>query len=401
VTAAVDLGTLGFERGGHLLVERALTGLAVGERLAVRGRAADLPVHLRAWARARGHAFEPSLEAPAATQSVAGILVRGPSDLQRWTGAVRAAGDGGDEVAAHAEAHWGLAARTALVEAGVPDFGFDVLERDVVWADDAAALYRDAAAAQWDPETAIPWDAPLEHPAEIEDALVQVLTYLIENEAAALVVPARFCARIHPHFREVLQVLAIQVADEARHVAVFTRRARLRRPQLGTSTVGGQTSLKTLVDETDFALASFLLSVLGEGSFLTLLGFLHVHAPDACTAEIMRLAARDEARHVAFGMAHLQRHAAREPALRARLAAAVVRRGEELARTAGLNADVFDALLLLAAGGYAPADLERGYAAVDELVRQMDAGRRARLVKLGFDEARAAELSALHTRNFM
>src|SRR4029453_4363476 len=120
-----------------------------------------------------------------------------------------------------------------------------------------------------------------------------------------LLVPARFLSRLHPHFREVMQLLAIQAADEARHIEGFTRRALLKRATLGLSTIGGQASLKTLLDEPDFALASFLLSVMGEGSFLILLGFLHVHAPDACTAEIMLLAAQDESRHVAFGMAHL------------------------------------------------------------------------------------------------
>ena len=43
-----------------------------------------------------------------------------------------------------------------------------------------------------------------------------------------------------------------------------------RRFLTGLSTAGGQASLKTLPDEPDFALASFLLSVLGEGG---------IHAP--------------------------------------------------------------------------------------------------------------------------
>jgi hypothetical protein len=30
------------------------------------------------------------------------------------------------------------------------------------------------------------------------------MTYLVEYEQAALVLPARFLARIHPHFREVM-----------------------------------------------------------------------------------------------------------------------------------------------------------------------------------------------------
>jgi hypothetical protein len=76
-----------------------------------------------------------------------------------------------------------------------------------------------------------------------------------------------------------MQLLAIQAADEARHIEVFTRRARLRRSELGLSTAGGQASLQTLLDEPDFALASFLLSVLGEGSFLALLAFLRDRAP--------------------------------------------------------------------------------------------------------------------------
>ena len=46
--------------------------------------------------------------------------------------------------------------------------------------------------------------------------------------------------------------------------------------------------------------------MLGEGSFINLLNFLHAHAPDPVTRQIARLAARDEARHVAFGMAHLE-----------------------------------------------------------------------------------------------
>ena len=57
--------------------------------------------------------------------------------------------------------------------------------------------------------------------------------------------------------------------------------------------------------------------------------------------------------------------------------------------------------MLLAAGDWSPASLRRGHAAVLTLARDMDDGRRQRLVRLGFDPARAAALSSLHTRNFM
>jgi hypothetical protein len=62
---------------------------------------------------------------------------------------------------------------------------------------------------------------------------------------------------------------------------------------------------------------------------------------------------------------------------------------------------VFDALVLLAAGLWDPAAIERGWQAVAELQQAMDSGRRRRLEFIGFPADEAAELSALHTRNFM
>jgi hypothetical protein len=382
----LDLGDLGLDEGAHLLIERALA--RAGE-IELCGTAASLPVDLPAWCRAKGHRL---------ARTAGGFAIqRGTAD--RHHGAERAGTV--DTAVEHAPARWGLAARGALVEAGAPELDLPLAHKHEVWADEAARLYAQAAAAQWDPATAIPWDTRQDHPDEIEDAIVQIMTYLIENETAALLVPVRFLGRLHPQYREVMQLLAIQAADEARHIEVFTRRATLRRGMLGLSTAGGQASLATLFTEPDFATASFLLSVLGEGSFLALLWFIRDHAPDLCTREVARLAAQDEARHVAFGLAHLQRHLAEDPSLRDRLAAAIDRRHGALAHTAGLNAEVFDALILLAAGSWQPADLRRGHAAVVALHRTMDDGRRQRLVRLGFAADTASALSALHTRNFM
>jgi hypothetical protein len=398
----VDLGALGFAEGGYLLVKRAVRRAEPGESVVVTGTAPELEVDLRAWCRNEGHQCDwrtgPDRHAGHA------VIENSGADAARWAGSERASGAdlaGADAVADHAPRRWGLAARGARVEAGGPEFAFQLVDKVDVWADDAAAIYAQAVAAQWDPETAVPWNVAFDLDDEIEDAVVQIMTYLIENETAALIIPSRFIAQLHPHFREVMQVLAVQAADEARHVEVFTRRARLKRSRLGLSTTGGQASLKTLVDEPEFAVASFLLSVLGEGTFLSLLWFIERHAPDPVTAAVTGLAARDEARHVAFGLAHLGQHLAGDPGLRPRLADAIRRRHDALRHTAGLNAEVFDALVLMAAGSWDPADLERGYRGVMQLTREMDEGRRKRLVRLGFPEPEAEALSALHTRNFM
>jgi len=141
--------------------------------------------------------------------------------------------------------------------------------------------------------------------------------------------------------------------------------------------------------------------VLGEGTFFTLLRFIARFAPDPVTEAVCRLAAQDEARHVAFGLSHLEEHVAADPALLGRLENAVRQRHEDLRHTAGLNAEVFDAGLLLAAGPWDPGDLRTGHGPVAKLVQDMYEGQRTRLERLGFAPARASELAALHTRNFM
>jgi hypothetical protein len=395
----VELGELGFDEGGSLLIKRALRMAEPGTRIAVSGAAQNLELHLRSWCRAEGHPLEWLGEG--GTQA---IITTASTLTARWSGAERAGFSDSSvpqAIAERAPQRWGLAARGAMIESGSPEFAFTLTDKIDVWSEDAPRLYAQGAAAQWDPATAIPWNAEFELPLDVEDAVVQIMTYLIENETAALVVPSRFASQIHPHFREVMQVLALQAADEARHIEVFTRRALLKRKELGLSTSGGQTSLKTLVEEPDFAVASFLLSVLGEGTFLSLLWFLNRHAPDPVTASVCGLAAQDEARHVAFGMAHLREHISRDSAIVSKLANAVRRRHDALKNTSGLNAEVFDSLLLVASGSWDSSDLRKGHERVMGLLREMDELRQKRMVQLGFHEREAKELSVLHTRNFM
>lgn len=407
----IDIKGLSFEQGAHLLIKKSLGELPVGGKLGVRGSAPALAVHLRSWCRLQGHEVlfgADKLSSDNANQTADSLfiawIVRGEASTGRWKDADRSGAPDfrqPDAIAERPPASWGLAARGAKIETGGPEFYFGLDSKADVWAENVPRLYAQAAAAQWDPNTAIDWEMPFDLPPEIEAAVVQVMTYLIENETAALLVPARFLAQIHPHFREVMQLLAIQVADEARHIEVFTRRATLRSNELGLSTVGGQTSLKTLFDEPDFTLSSFLLSVLGEGTFLNLLWFLAEHAPDPITQRITQLAAQDEARHVAFGMGHLQYQIFIDPTVRERLAAAVHRRFDALADTTGLNEEVFDSLVILAAKEWTSEAVSEGFAKVLKLQDEMNQSRQARLRKLGFTVEEAKNLASLHTKNFM
>ncbi|WP_338500429.1 ferritin-like domain-containing protein [Delftia tsuruhatensis] len=399
----IDLQGLGFDAGAHLLVKHALAALSVGGQLRVTGSAPGWQAQLSGWCSDQGHGlrWEDGVDA---AQAMA-IVARGGAQAGRWRGAAQTgrsdARSGDGAVAAQAQPFWGLAARGAQVEAGAPAFHFRLSDKLQVWTDSASDLYAQAVAAQWNADTDIDWNDAPELPAPVEDAIVQLMTYMVENENAALLVPARFLGQLHPHYRELQAALAIQVADEARHIDVFTRRIRRHGREPALSTAGGQASLKSLLDETDFSVAGFLLSVLGEGTFVHLLQFLQTEAPDPLTRQICRLAARDEARHVALGMSHLLYRLQHEPGFQHQLAQAVEQRFDNLAGTSGLNEEVFDALILIAAGTLTPEALARGAARVQQLMRDMADGRFSKLLRLGFERGHAERLASLHTRNFM
>jgi len=383
-----ELEDLSLQEGAPVLLRRALSGLAKGEWCEVHGDSPELADHLAAWCRKQGVRCETGGAPPGTFR----IEAAGPAPLISMSRT---------EIAEAAEPVWGIAPRGARIEKGVPEFAFPLLHKRDVWACELNAIYSQAAANQWSAAREVPWNKLPRLPVDVEAAVAQVMTFLTENEFAALYVPARFIPRIHPHYREVVEVLAMQVVDEARHGEVFTRRAEAGGVGLGTTAVSGQLSLKTLLEEPDFTTAVFLLCVMGEGTFLTLLKFLGDHAPDPVTATLARLAHRDEARHVAFGVEHMRYVFEREPEMRLSMASAVERRSQMLASISGLSPYVYDALVVYAGGGLSIAQVRAGARHVADLQREMDRARRERLQSLGFEPGLAANMSAYHTKNFM
>jgi len=384
----LDLQDLAPNEGALVLLRRALGQLAAGECLELHGDSAGLSEQLAAWCRKEGHRCE-TIQGLAGTYRI------------EAGGRVASVATSRFDVSETADPAWGLAPRGGRLETGGPQFGFTLRQKRDVWAHELNTIYKQAAAGQWSATRDIPWERLPRLAPEVEGAVAQIMTFLTENEFAALYVPARFIARIHPHYREVVEVLAMQVVDEARHAEAFTRRAEAGGAGLGTTAVSGQLSLQTLIEEPDFTTAVFLLCVMGEGTFLTLLKFLGEHAPDPVTSALALLAHRDEARHVAFGTEHLRYVFEREPDRRTSLASAVERRSRMLASISGLSPYVNDALVIYAGGGIGIGQVREGARLVAGLHGEMDRARRERLQSLGFDSAAATEMSAYHTKNFM
>jgi hypothetical protein len=216
-----------------------------------------------------------------------------------------------------ADSSTGFAPRGAQVEPGGPSYPVRLLERDHTAPPDVANLYDQAISAQWDATRDVPWSDIEPLPESLEWAVGQIMTFLAENELSALYVPAKFLPRIHPHFAEVAMLLAAQLNDEARHIDVFLKRARARGGGLGISAVVTSQSLLSLLQLEDFTEAEFLLSVLGEGTFIDLLKFIEKHAPDEPTRILVQKGAhrRDPPRAVRH-VARAARAAERSHALR-------------------------------------------------------------------------------------
>ena len=214
---------------------------------------------------------------------------------------------------------------------------------------------------------------------------MQVMTFLVENEEAALVVPARFLGQIHPHFREIQQMLAITVADEARHIEVFTRRAALT--EHAARPVDRRRTGVAADPARRARLRHRLVPAVGDGRGHVRLAARVPRTPRARPAHPAHRPPHPPGRGPPRGVRPRPPRAPRghRPERRGRASArAVERRHAALRTTAGLNDEVFDSLVLLAAGAATPTAVAAGWRAVHELQRDMDDSRRQRLARLGF-----------------
>ena len=408
---AVDGGELPLGGGLLALVRPALDRLEPGGILAVLSKSHSAREDLPSWCRAQRHeylGFEETTDGSdrhLISRGRFSVPLRPAYDngvLEPHDGRVTAA----DVLKAapmptQADPITGLAPRGARVEPGGPLYPFTLNERDRVAPPEVAVLYDQAVSSQWDATSDIPWSRVKSLPADLESALVQIMTFLAENELSALYLPSRFIAQIHPAYAEVAMFLATQLADEARHIDVFLKRARLCGRGLGISSVTTSRSLLSLLQTEDFTEAAFLLSVLGEGTFLDLLSFIERYAPDEATAELVKRARNDESRHVHFGLAHVRAGLTADPNLYSRLEAAVRRRAAALHGIDGVPAPLQDALTVLAGGSTECRALARGHEAFRELLETMHLNRVRRLGYAGFTPMQAETISDLHTPNFM
>ncbi|MGQ0678898.1 MAG: hypothetical protein ACT4OM_04455 [Actinomycetota bacterium] len=413
----LDTEGIEFGDGLEVLLSATFQAAAPGEHVDVATPSRATALELPGWARATGHdaLTEWRIDTPAGARFVVRVrkgkvqpILAGQLPERGKSPPLRLDTDFhtsdlvsfAPAISSTADPHHGLIPLGAVPEEGGPEFDWHLNDHDELWAAEITDLTERASAQQWDATSDIPWKEAIGLPDEVELAVAQVMTYIASNEYAALYVPAKFLSRVNAAFVDVLLWLASHIHDEARHVEVFTKRALIG-GQRGYALASTQLSLHSLLDEDDFSSASLLLNVLGEGTFIDLLGFVSRNAPDRATATAAHLAHRDEQRHVHFGISHVRRVMKLDPDARRQLVAAVEARAAKLTTLTGFSPLLFESLTILAAGSVAPASLRAGAGQVRELTRLMEDNRVRRLRAAGFDDATARHLSDLHTPNLM
>jgi hypothetical protein len=400
------------ELGGGLevLLAAAFESVAPGGVLEVRTPSRAVALELVSWARLAGHEPIDQISGPdghvvairrgSSPRILAGPLPPRGAPPQLRHGEMHTADWRGGSLPPEPDPRAGFTPLRAVSETRAPTRHWRFSRRDAVWADDLGELVDQASAQQWDASRDIPWDAAQGLDDTTERAVAQVMTFLAQNEYAALYVPAGFLPQVNPQLVELVLWLGSHIHDEARHIEVFTKRS-LAGGHHGYALASTELSLSTLLDEHDFTSSSLLLNVLGEGTFLDLLRFIENHAPDAATAAAAKLAHRDERRHVHFGISNIKRAIAIDPDAVGPLVTAAEARAAKLVSLSGLSPVLVEALTIMAARSIQPADLSDAAADVRALTQTMERNRLRRLQACGFSNATARHLSDLHTPNLM
>ncbi|WP_395002316.1 ferritin-like domain-containing protein [uncultured Helicobacter sp.] len=307
----------------------------------------------------------------------------------------------GDSIDSLAPSEMGLSARGSKPQVGSPNYYFGISSKEAIWSENVSRIYEDSKNAQWNATRDIDWTQITTLSPSLESSIAQIMTYLVENELSALYIPSKFLPQISPYFHEVPLLLSSIIGDEARHIEVFIKRAKATGLGLQYSTLATQQSLYTLFKERDYFASSFLLHIMGEGTFVDLLGFLEDYAPDEPTKKLLSLARRDEKRHVAYGMNNVKNALARNPGKIAFLKDIVFKRKHYLDEFSSESSLLLESLAIYAGGGGEVAQIKRGFEAVEHLKDTMEHNRAKRLRECGIEEGLAWDLSKAHTPNFM
>jgi hypothetical protein len=202
--------------------------------------------------------------------------------------------------------------RGALPRPGVPPLAYNLRAKHQMWADSAANLYEEAIQRRWIPATEVPWDTLKPLPDDVERAVCQVCTELMQYANTEIEIITYWQDQMSYGYYEVKQFLATATFDCARLIEALRKRALGNGGGLGLEGRGlvNRMILESRGGWTESAVYLYLL----RGTFMmhVLRGLLGAAHNDA-ERMIFAKAIEDQARHLTYGYDHIKYALSHQP----------------------------------------------------------------------------------------
>jgi hypothetical protein len=195
--------------------------------------------------------------------------------------------------------------RGALPRPGVPPLPYNLRAKHQMWADCAADLYEEGIQRRWIPATEVPWHSLEPLPDEVERAVCQVATELMQYANTEIEIITYWQDQMSYGYYEVKQFLATATFDCARHIEALRKRALSNGGGLGLESRGAvnRMILESRGGWTESVAYLYLL----RGTFtMQLLRCLLIHAHNDAERFIYSHMIQDHARHLTYGYDHLK-----------------------------------------------------------------------------------------------
>jgi len=200
-----------------------------------------------------------------------------------------------------------------------------------------ARLYEKAKTSQWNGETDLPWETPVDQEQLVITAALNqggldagmdlagtpfarwgdkewiqfgieqqnwTLSQFMHGEQGALICTARIVENVP--WIDAKYYAATQVMDEARHVEVFAKYLDTKLSGHYPINAHLRTLLDDIIADDRWDMTYLGMQIMVEGLALAAFGFIHMMTSEPLLKQLLRYVMSDEARHVAFGVLSLQ-----------------------------------------------------------------------------------------------
>lgn len=194
--------------------------------------------------------------------------------------------------------------RGAVPAVGRPPVAISVKDKADLWANSAADLYEEAIQRRWAPATDVPWDTLASLPDDVEHAICQVCTELMQYANIDIEIITSWQYQMSYGYHEVKQFLATASLDAARRYEAFRKRALSNGGGLGLESVCQIN--RVLLESRGGWSETVTCLVFNRALFaLTICRYLERFAYNEAERTIYQFVIQDLARLLTYGIEHL------------------------------------------------------------------------------------------------